>query len=137
MRAADCWLPGALLLLLAGGDYGAPVLAALSGWPMDWCDYMLQGARTAGLWALVVALVPRSLVLPPGAAVCVWGAWEALQRPACAVAQMLHPVPLRPDDTRSLCELHSGVDLYALGIAAIAVLAVLVAAWATADDKQR
>ena len=135
MRARQVWLPGTLLLLLAGGDYGAPVLAAATGWPLDWADYILQGARTAALWALVVALLPRSLLLPPGAAICIWGAWEALQRPACAIAQMLHPVPLQPADTRTLCQLHSGVDFYALGVAAVAVLAVLMAAWATADQK--
>lgn len=127
MRGA--WVPGALLLLLAASEYGSPVLHAATGWPLDWCDYILSGAGTAGLWAAVVALVPRTLVLPPGAAVCVWGAFEALQRPACAVAQMLRPVPL--DSQRTLCELHTGVDLYAFGVAALSVLASLLAAWAS------
>lgn len=133
MRHRTIWLPGLLLIILAASEYGTPVLHAATGWGLDWCDYILAGAGTAALWSMVVALVPRTLVLPPGAAVCVWGAFEALQRPACAVAQLLRPLPL--DGQRTLCELHTGVNLYAFGIAALSVLAVLLAAWAHSDRR--
>lgn len=125
MRSA--WMPGCLLLILAGGEYGGPVLSDLTGWPVEWCDYILSGAATAALWALAGAHLPRTLLMPPGAAVCVWGAFEALQRPACAVAQMLDPVPL--DGLTTLCQAHTGVDLYALGVAGLSVLAALLAGW--------
>lgn len=123
------WLPGGLLLLLAASEYGSPVLHQATGWPLAWCDYILQGAGMAVLWSLVVALVPRTIVLPPGVAACIMGAFEALQRPVCAVAQMLDPVDL--SDGRTLCQAHTGMDLYALGIASLSVLAVLLAVWAS------
>lgn len=132
MSHRTTWLPGLLLLILAASEYGSPVLHAATGWGLDWCDYILAGCGTAALWSIVVALVPRTLVLPPGVAVCVWGAFEALQRPTCAVAQLLRPLPL--DGQRSLCELHTGWDMYAFGLAALCVVAALLASWA-ADSR--
>lgn len=127
-------VPGALLLILAGSQYGDTALAALTGWPLDWCYALLQAAGQTALWAMVAALVPRGIALVPGAAVCILGAFEGAQRAACIVAQMLRPVELSADT--NLCEAHTGVALYAWGLAALSVTAVIIAAWATAHDKK-
>lgn len=126
-------VPAVLLLVYAGGHYGDAALAALTGWPIEWAYALCQSAAQAALWVLVAALVPRGALLLPGALVCVMGAADALLRCGCIVAQMLRPAALASGG--NLCDAHSGVNLYAWGLASLSVLAVLIAAWATAHDN--
>lgn len=128
------WVPGLLLITLGAGHYGDEAMASATGWPIEWAYAICQAGAQAVLWVLVVALVPRTLLLIPGVIICTVGAAESLMRAGGLVLQQLAPIAV--PDGANLLDARTGLDLYAWGLAMLSVCASTLAAWATAEKQQ-
>lgn len=113
-------LAALLLALIAATHYGYPILASHYANPEEasrvWF-YVLRGLEGTALFVLVGLLARRSLVW----LVCIWGAVEEGQTAACQLAIGIETAP-----THALFEGICGHGYYAVGLAAIAILAVKI-----------
>lgn len=112
----------ALLLAVAAAAVILPehMAAWLGGSHAAWA-YVLSGVEAAALWCALGVVCTHALVR----AVCLWGVFEAAQRPVCRLAfPMDKPPPLQPG--QSLCDAALGVPMSAVSVAAALALAALV-----------
>lgn len=122
-----------LLLIAAGGmHYSDWLIAALTGWPIDLAYGIGQAGGEVLLWAvagaLAAAVLPSRTERVLGTLITGYGAAESLLRASCLAWQAAEPVAIAAGQT--VCEAHTGLDIYALGLAVLAVLASLLGAWA-------
>ena len=124
----------ALLALLIGAVYFAPThIAGWAQWSLLAIEYSGYGIESTVLWAVLgfvcryfekLSVAERHAM----AAVCAWGAFEAIQRPICrCMFDMTHKVPMLAGQT--LCEAAFGLPIGWFGfIVAGAVIARLAGA---------
>jgi hypothetical protein len=95
----------ALLLLFGLANYGPELVGWAAGQSAKAWDYVLQGAQSAALWALLASMVPHILAR----ASCALGAFEAMQRPVC---RLMFPMDAPPQTGGpNLCEAAIGVPV--------------------------
>ena len=121
----------ALLALLIGAVYFAPAhIAGWAHWSLPAVEYSGYGIESTALWAILgfvcryferLSVAERHAM----AAVCAWGAFEAIQRPVCrAMFDLSHKVAL--PDGMTMCEAAFGLPIGWLGfVVAGAVIARL------------
>ena len=115
-----------LLLLVAALAHLTPAAlsAYLGGTEAAW-QYACYGVEATALW-LCVAHSLRGGFRLPGAAVCAYGVFESVQRPACRLLLPMDRAPNLPDGV-NLCDA-AGVSMTVLSPIAIALVATVVAA---------
>ena len=121
-------MPGLLLLLLAITEAGDLPLTEWLGWAPADAYQVTQAVGRIGMWAVLAAWAPRALRWP-AVAVCIWGAWEAVQRAACYSAWLIWPRDV-PDGV-TLCQAYTGLDLYRWSLAGLCILGALIGGWAS------
>lgn len=128
------------LLLIAAGvmHYSDWLIAGLSGWPIDLAYGIGQAGGEVLLWAvagaLAAAVLPSRTERALGWLITWYGAAESLLRVSCLAWQAVDPVEIVGEQT--ICEAHTGLNVYAIGLAVLAVLASLLGAWASASDNE-
>jgi hypothetical protein len=110
----------ALLLLFGLANYGAELVAWVTGESAKAWDYVLQGTQAAALWTLLAGLMPHILVR----SACALGTFEAMQRPVC---RLMFPMD-RPPQTGGLNLCEAAVGLPVAWVNALAALFVAVLA---------
>lgn len=119
-----------LLAVAVGAAFLPELMPYLTGGSVAAWAYVMGGIEAWALWVVVGLLVAstpaRQHAITTARCICGWGAFEAIQRPACRLAYPMDRAPPRPADGSNLCDMATGLPMSWVSVVAALALASLV-----------